>query len=199
MSMLPTTLVPSTPAGYQPGYVVRHPIGALNLVALVLSIVLVPLLAVIIWELHGGPSELQVDISFTLVDIAGACSTAMLTIVVHELIHGIVLRLFGYRVSFGVEYRLFVAYAAAFRQIQTRNHALMTALAPVVIITTIMLPLLALPNPGVVVAAFAALLTNTAGAVGDVYLTWRLLRLPRQTLLYDVDPSQMLIFVPLPQ
>ena len=56
--------------------------------------------------------------------------------------------------------------------------------------------MLALPNTIIVWLALIALMMNTGGAVGDLYLVWRLLRLPRETLLYDVDVKTMLIYVP---
>jgi len=59
-------------------------------------------------------------------------------------------------------------------------------------------PLLLIPNHYVAIFAVITLLINTTGAVGDLYVSWRLLRLPDQTLLYDVDPEQMLIFIPFP-
>ena len=56
--------------------------------------------------------------------------------------------------------------------------------------------LLALSNSTIVLLALASLMMNTGGAVGDLYLVWRLLRLPRETLLYDVDVKTMLIYMP---
>ena len=44
--------------------------------------------------------------------------------------------------------------------------------------------------------AVTALMMNTAGAVGDMYLAWRLLRMPRATLLYDKDVKTMLVYRP---
>ena len=186
---------PSAPAGYRPGCIVRHPLLVLNLVSAAVFILGLPLLGVITLELQGAlalPVELVLNVS----DIASALGASISTIFLHELIHGGLLRHYGYRASYGVEWRLFVAYTAAFGQFQQRDHAVQTALAPLMIITIAMLPLLAVPNHYIVTVAFAALLTNTPGAVGDLYLAWRLLRLPRQTLVYDVDPQQMLIYLP---
>ena len=190
---------PTAPVGYQPGSIVRHPIRALNLVTIGLSVILVPLLGIITWELHGGLSALPIEVTLTPLDIPVALIATISTIMLHELIHATVLRVYGYQVSFGIVWQLLVAYAAAFRQLQRRDHALVTTLAPIVLLTAVMLPLLAAPNHYIVIVAFVVLLTNTAGAVGDLYLTWRLLCLPRQSLLYDVDPTQVMIFVPLPQ
>ena len=199
MTTLPIRLDSMAPLGYQPGSIVRHPTLVLNLVALTLSVLLLPLLGVITWELQGGLSALPIEITLTFLDIPIALIAAIITIVLHELIHAAVLCSYGYRVSFGIVWQLLVVYAAAFRQIQRRDHALVTILAPFVLITIIALPLLALPSHYIVTIAFSALLTNTAGAVSDLYLAWQLVRLPRQTLLYDVDPTQVMIFVPLSQ
>ena len=44
--------------------------------------------------------------------------------------------------------------------------------------------------------AFFVLVVNTSGAVGDLSLAWRLLRMPPETLLYDVDARHSYIFYP---
>jgi hypothetical protein len=71
------------------------------------------------------------------------------------------------------------------------------ALAPLCVMTAALLPLLAVPIRAVVIVAFMMLVLNTGGAVGDLYLVWRLLRMPRGTLLYDVDTNNMFILEPL--
>lgn len=80
-----------------------------------------------------------------------------------------------------------MAYAAVYDEPIERRHVFRIALAPVVIITVAMLPLLAFPNRYVVLVAFSALLTNTTGSVGDLYLMWRLKDLPQWTLLSDIN------------
>mgnify|MGYP002381342272 CR=1 FL=1 len=196
MCTSPMRFEPLAPIEYQPGYVLRHPTLTLNLLALAVSVISLPLLGVITWELHGGVSALPIEVTLTFLDIPVALIAAIFTIVFHELIHTAVLRSFGYRVSYGIAWRLLVAYAAAFRQLQRRDHALVTAVTPLALITVIALPLLATSSQYIVMFAFSVLLTNTAGAVSDMYLAWQLLRLPRQTLLYDVDTTHMIIFVP---
>ncbi|MBA3534890.1 MAG: DUF3267 domain-containing protein [Ardenticatenales bacterium] len=71
------------------------------------------------------------------------------------------------------------------------------ALSPLVVIDTLLLPLLALPSRPIVLVALVALVVNTAGAMGDLYSAWWLLRLTHQGLLYDVDPERILVFEPL--
>ena len=188
----------SPPAGYQPGYVLRYPILALNMAAIALFLVMAPLLGVLISRFQWMSFQ-ATDVLLRPLDSAGLFAATILTVAIHELIHGGVLRYYGYRVTYGVAWRLLVAYAAAFGQFQQRNHALLNALAPLVVITTAVFPLLLIPNHYVAIFAVITLLINTTGAVGDLYITWRLLRLPDQTILYDVDPLQMLIFIPLSQ
>ena len=131
-----------------------------------------------------------------VVDLAPVVVTVLATTTIHELLHGVAYRLLGYRVAFGVSGHLLAAYAAAFDQWQTRNHNLVVALAPLVALTGILVPLLAVRNRVVVLVAVTALMMNTAGAVGDINLAWRLLGMPRTTLLYDRDFKTMLIYQP---
>jgi len=120
----------------------------------------------------------------------------VITIGVHEWVHGLIYRILGYRVSYGLSWRMGAAYAAAFGQWQKRDHNLLAALAPLVVLTPLLIGLLATSNHLLNLAAFSALIFNTSGAVGDLYLTWRLLRLPKGALLYDIDPKTMLIYLP---
>jgi len=196
MTTLPIQIETVTPSGYQQGLSICHPTLALNLIALTVSILLLPLLGVITWELHGGLAALPVEIAPTFLEIPIALSAAIFTIVLHELVHAAVLRAYDYQVSCGIVWHMLVAYAAAFGQLQRRDHALKIAIAPLVLITAIALPLLATSNQYIVTIAFSALLTNSAGSVSDIYLAWQLARLPRQTLVYDMDPTHMLVFVP---
>jgi hypothetical protein len=52
------------------------------------------------------------------------------------------------------------------------------------------------PVPIVALAAAFVLVLNTAGAIGDLYATWRLWRLPEGTLLYDVDIRHSYVYEP---
>ena len=187
--------LPAAPAGYGSGYLVYHPGAVLNVVAAVVFIILLPLLSVMTFGLHGGLS-LPIEVPLDIGAIAVMLAASVVTVFFHELIHGLVLRHYKHRVSYGMETGWLLAYAAAFGQFQSRDHALTVALAPLVLITLTTLPLLAVPNHYVVSVAFSALLTNTSGAVGDLHLAWQLLHLPRQSLLYDMDPARMLVFLP---
>src|SRR5512145_1360015 len=192
--MSTSNLIPPPPIGYQPAIPFRYPKLALQLFALILVVIITPLLLVLNWLWHGHPvtPRFLSDPGDTVL----VCVTIVATVLVHELIHGLTYRALGYRVTYGVSLRLFAAYAGAFAQFQQRNHNIIVALAPLLVLSLLLLPLLASPNPAVVLFSFTALLFNVGGASGDLYLAWRLLRLPPATRLYDVDVVTMLIFCP---
>jgi hypothetical protein len=182
------------PRGYQPAIRFEYPKVKLQIAAFAVLIGIAPLLLFLVAALQRQPLDEPFGGTNRLVKLLLAVITVLLTIVVHELIHGVALRLLGYRVTFGISLHLFAAYAAAFGQWQTRNHNILVALAPLLSLTIVCVPLLALPNSAIVWLALIVLMMNTSGAVGDLYLVWQLLRLPRETLLYDVDVKTMLIY-----
>jgi hypothetical protein len=119
------------------------------------------------------------------------------TILIHEVIHGVTYQLLGYQVSYGLAPELGAAYAAAFGQFQKRIHNLIVAVMPLIVITLIGVPLLSVSgNVFLGTCAFVVLIINTSGAVGDVYISWRLVQMPAGTLLYDVSVDKMLIYEP---
>lgn len=187
---------PTPLPGYQPAIRFEYPRLRLQLLAIGLIIGVTPVLLLITWLLQGRPGALPLAVSSGLWDLSLVLVTIIVTVIVHEGIHGLVYQLFGYKVSYGASLHLFAAYAGAFGQWQRRNHNIFVALAPLVLLTLFLIPGLSFAQPVVVLITFTALLFNIGGAVGDIYLAWYLWRLPRTTLLYDVDVSTMLIFLP---
>lgn len=120
----------------------------------------------------------------------------ILTVIVHEAIHGLVYIWLGYKVTYGLSGQLGAAFAAAFQQFQTRNHNLLVALGPLLVLTPLGLLLLTNSNLFIQRLGFTIALFNTGGAIGDIYLTWRLLRLPQDALLYDANEREMYILLP---
>ena len=182
-------------AGYQPGALVRYPARAANLGAAAIWCIVVPVLAYLAWRLQRSLPH-PFTLPLTLTDLAFGWGAMIGTIGAHELIHIAVLRACGRRAACGIAWRQLAIYTGAFRQLQPRRHALLSASAPLIILSVLALPLLAAAQRFLVVLGFVMLLTNTSGAAGDLYVFWMLLRLPRKTLIYELDPAQMLVFVP---
>ncbi len=187
-----STNYPPPPYGYQPAIRFEYPRTFLQIAAITLVIVLLPFLYTLTWLLQGQIPHFQAG----FIELIIITTTIVITVIVHELIHGLTYQLLGYRVNYGTNLRLLAAYAAAFKQFQQRNHNLFVALAPLFVLTILLVPLLTIQNTWVVLIAFTAILFNCSGAVGDLYLSWRLLRLPPTTLMYDVDETTMLIYLP---
>lgn len=185
-------ILPTPPTGYQPAIHFEYPRLALQIGATVLVVVLLPVLFTLTWFLQGRIPLFRLG----WVELGLVILTIMATVLIHEWVHGLAFQLLGYKVTYGASLRLLAAYAAAFGQFQRRNHNLLVALAPLVMLTTLLVPLLAVPHHFLLLIVFTALLFNASGAVADLYLSWRLLRLPPTALLYDVDPKTMLIFLP---
>jgi hypothetical protein len=187
---------PEPPAGYRPAVLFQYPKLKLQIAALLVLVVIGPLSLALVWVLQHQSTDMPFVLVGGVTDLVPVGVTVLATTTIHELVHGAAYRLLGYRVTFGMSGHLLAAYAAAFDQWQTRDHNLVVALAPLVALTGILFPLLIVQNRVVVLVGVTALLMNTAGAVGDIYLAWRLLRMPRATLLYDRDAKTMLVYQP---
>lgn len=96
----------------------------------------------------------------------------LLTYILHELVHGIAIQLFGGRPEYGVIWRGMMFYATAPGYAFTRNQYLGVALAPLVIGSGLAVVLLTLPI-GVKLAWGLAICAaiNLSGAVGDVWIS----------------------------
>lgn len=187
---------PPAPPGYEPAVRFEYPTLKLQIAALLVLAAVTPLLLLVAGVLHpqlAWDSFVRWNDGISLMIVI---VTVVATAILHEFVHGVAYKLLGYKVTFGVSRRLVAAYAAAFGQWQTRNHNIIAALAPLVVLTGIFSPLLATHSREVLLIAVATLMMNTAGATGDLYLTWRLLQMPKTTLLHDVDIKTMLIYLP---
>ncbi|WP_169732169.1 DUF3267 domain-containing protein [Halostagnicola larsenii] len=197
---------PQTPEGYTDPYRFEYPKLLLFVSASVLMIGSVIVYGWLLLQLQGPEilpvvfetgAEEEITIIFTPGETAGPFLFGFLTVaIVHELLHGVVYQRYGYEVSYGVYWRMGAVYAVVFHQFQSRKDNLRVGIAPLVVITGICLPLLAVPHPVIATTAFFVLTLNTAGAVGDIYALWRLYRMPSGTLLYDATIQHMYVFEP---
>lgn len=198
---------PSAPAGYAPAYQVRYPTVVLLLGSFALGLIAAGSFGWILWEVHGAEMfapivDIETDgasfaISSNLLGLAIPFGVALVVIVVvHELLHGLTFEHLGYDVEYGVILRKGVFYTTALEQFQEREQLFYVALVPLFLITIVGVPLLFVPHPLVTMTAYLALILNTSGSIGDIYMTWRLWRMPRGTLLYDTDIENMYAFEP---
>jgi hypothetical protein len=117
-------------------------------------------------------------------ELIGVLAAIALMLLIHEAIHGIFFWVFTKeRPRFG--FHGLYAYAAAPDWYLPRNKYLVVGLAPLVLISVVgvlvmpITPLVAFP------ALFTLLVLNAAGAIGDIYLTLRLLFGPEDVFVND--------------
>ncbi|MES1024613.1 DUF3267 domain-containing protein [Gloeocapsa sp. BRSZ] len=127
------------------------------------------------------------DINFAFSQVQGWLETLfliVLTIVLHELIHGAVMSIYGGKPRYGVGLSHFVlpyAYATS-SKVFTRNQFLQITLAPFAIISVLgVLLMVVLQTPWLAIA----LAINAAGAIVDMWVSTIVWRYPRHVLAED--------------
>lgn len=191
-------LVSETPAGYRDPDTFRYPFLTVFPVSVVLLVLAAVVFGVLLWNAQGPavlthvfefqPSDGGFTFSLGLSTVGVAfVASFVLTGVLPEGTHGLVSRLKGYDVSYGVALGYGALSAAAFHQFQHREDVLPVIAAPLVVANLLFLPFLFVPIPLVGFTAFLGLLLNTGGAAGDVIAYYHVRRLPAGSLLYGSD------------
>jgi len=124
--------------------------------------------------------------NFTMdgVHIVTAIAGFALSIIIHELVHGIFFKM-GRRADVRFQFHGFAASASAPGTYFKKGHYLMVGLAPAVLVNTLLVILMALLTGGFVFAVYFILAFHFAGCAGDFYVTWRLMKMPADTLIED--------------
>ena len=203
-----TSTGPPVPAGYAEPYVFRYPRTVLYLLPVPLVLGSAVLFGGVAWLIHGrgaltattrttvseGNSVLTIDLLAVGVPFVLALAV---TAIVHELLHGLALRYYGYEVEYGFSPSAGAFYTVTPAQFVSRTQLLVVSLVPLVGVTLVCLPLLVVPVPLVALTAFFVLVLNTGGAGGDLYLVWRSVQMPPGTLVADADMHHSYVYEPL--
>jgi hypothetical protein len=160
---------------------------------------LIPLAAMIVWMAlwwslvsRSRLPEPQVDIHWLI-----ALPVVFLIILpLHELMHGLTIRLFGHNVRYGAKLSKGVFYATADSALFRRNEYIAVAVVPFVFITLLVMGLMfVLPQWVAYYAAIAAVF-NAGGAVGDLWSVGVVLGYPASALIRD-EADSFRIYAPL--
>lgn len=192
----PDVELPTPPPGYDEPYRFRYPPVVLFLGSFALGLLTAGVYGLMLWTLQGASPFAAVFGAGVQPVFLPFIVAIVVTVVIHELLHGFVSVAYGYDVEYGVIFSKGVFFVAAFGQYQSREELFAILLAPLIVITVVALPGLIVEHPLVAITAYFILILNTAGSVGDIYAVWRLLRLPAGTLLYDLDTDRMYVFEP---
>jgi hypothetical protein len=143
--------------------------------------------------LHTRPDLLPSTGTFyldgsSLLLVVEAIAVVLVILAIHELIHGLLFRLFtGERPRYAV--RVTYAYAAMPDWYFPASHYLIIGMAPLVLIDLVCLILIPFSPAGWVLPLCVAITMNTGGAVGDLYIVATLLRCKPHTLVNDTGDT----------
>jgi hypothetical protein len=187
------TPVHALPDGYRE---VRHLIATeprtllwLNLASLIPLVLM--LLAMGSWaswiqQMRGPYNTL---FSETLSPLVAVPLVLVITFGGHELIHGVAILWAGHRPRFGMALDKGVMYATADNALFPRNHFILIALAPLVILTLIGMAVMVIVPDAVGYYVGLIVVLNAAGAIGDLWMTAVVLGYPPSALVRDEADS----------
>jgi hypothetical protein len=177
------------PDGYKPVYVInlakdKFLAIVLNLAALVVVLLSFWLLGIFTKWVHPDLSSSIISIKFGLPDIIFLLFLVILNLIVHELIHGVFFwfitrskPIFGLSLSY--------AFAAAPGWYIPKRQYWLIGLAPLILIGLAGLLIIAIGPPSWMLPALVVTGFNTGGAVGDVWIIYRLFRITSTCLVND--------------
>lgn len=118
----------------------------------------------------------------------------LVTIPLHELLHGLAIHWWGHQPRYGVKLRKMVFYCTTDGYFR-RHEFLLVALAPLLVLTPAGLLLMLLLPQGMAFYIGLGVLLNTTGAVGDLWMAAVVLRYPSEAIIKDEEDS-IRIFMP---
>jgi hypothetical protein len=145
-----------------------------------------------------GKLQLSGSFALGLREIGALLIGVVLTLVAHELTHGLVMRLAGATPRYGIVWRGMMLYATSPGYAYQRNTYAAILLAPFALISAlVVLGIWLVPgSPWTTLLALCGVV-NASGAVGDMWMTRIALRYPPTALIMD-ERDGMRVFVPKP-
>ena len=123
------------------------------------------------------------NVTNMLIKLLAFCGGSLLYIVLHEAVHGIAMSRFcEAKVNFG--FTGMYAFAGS-EGYYCRKHYLIIALAPIVVWGVVLGILNVLVPASWFYVVYLIQASNIGGAAGDLYVSWRMSRLPKDILVRD--------------
>jgi hypothetical protein len=165
---------------------------ALNVVGLALMGLSLPLFFAWARLWHTGIVSLELSV----LQMGVALIAIAITIVLHELTHGLALRAYGAQPKYGVMWQEMMFYATAAGYAFRRNAYLVIALAPLVGLSLVGMALLILPLPEWLAwTVVLCVALNIGSAVGDLWLVRVTLGYPPVAYIVD-EKDGLRVFMP---
>jgi hypothetical protein len=140
----------------------------------------------VFYRLAIGLGRLSGDLEFRLLELGSIVIGIPLTFILHEIFHGLTMRLFGARPQYGVLWRQLLFYATSPGFAYRRNAYLAVALAPLVGLSLLAILGMIVFNGTFWVALLALCAAiNGSGAIGDLWISMIVLRYPPEACVID--------------
>ncbi|WP_435078980.1 DUF3267 domain-containing protein [Halococcus sp. AFM35] len=129
--------------------------------------------------------------------IGAVAVVALVTTVVHELVHAAVGWLLGLELTAGFDIAGLETgpYILTYGEFQTRRESALLAAAPTLVLAPVFVLLMVVGSTATALAALAALFVNTLGAVGDLRVVVTTLQLPPDALEYHTSSGEVRYYV----
>lgn len=163
----------------------------INIAALIVGIIMVvPMLFIVPFDALFRISS-DGDLNMLIVRMAVLAVSEYLYVIMHEAIHGVFIRIIsGKWGKFG--FKSVYAYASCDTYIGKKEYIII-ALAPILIFGILLGVLSVFVSAEWFWIVYIIQITNISGAVGDVYVTYAMTRLPKDTLVFDTG-LEMTVF-----
>ena len=130
--------------------------------------------------LNRMPTVVNIQLPQTVILILAV----VVTLVLHELAHGLAMLAYGARPQFGILWQGLMFYATSPGYAFRRNNYVVVILAPLVGLSLLAFMVILFSPPGVAVLVALCATVNGAGAVGDLWILLITLRYPERRLCH---------------
>ena len=157
---------------------------ALNIIGVILFIIFGVIFSSLAIRLGKMPSEGNFRLG--LLEMGLAIAGIVLTLILHELTHGLSMQMFGAKPKYGIIWKGLMLYATSPGYAYQRNNYVVVALAPFVFISMlVVLGMLVLQGQAWVALLAICGVVNASGAVGDMWITMIVLRYAATAYVMD--------------
>ncbi len=169
---------------------------ALNIVGVLLFVIFGMIFSSIAIRVGKMPSDGNFRLG--LGEISLAIVGIVVTLVLHELTHGLAMQMFGAKSKYGIIWKGLMLYAASPGYAYRRNNYVVIALAPFVFISVlVVLGMWILQGTAWVVLLEICGVVNASGAVGDMWITIIVMRYAATAYVMD-ERDGVRVFMPKP-
>ena len=168
----------------------------LNIVGVILFVIFGMIFSSIAIRVGKLPSD--GNLQFGLGEMGLAIAGIVVTFVLHELTHGLVMQLFGAKPKYGIIWKGLMLYATSPGYTYRRNNYVVIALAPFLFISAlVVLGMWILQGTAWVALLAICGVVNASGAVGDMWITMIVLRYAATAYVMD-ERDGIRVFLPKP-